>query len=92
MITKAKELFRCKIWVGNNKDIIRFVQKKLFELGFTWNSNKEYETYTGGYYLYGNDGLRIYRNPSRTSFENHKHKEIKLKKLISEKELNYYKL
>lgn len=44
-INEVKEEVRpnfinCKIWIGDNPELCRKVQEKLFELGYTWNGEK----------------------------------------------------
>lgn len=35
---KKEDLYNTKIWIGNDEELSRKVQERLFELGFRWNS------------------------------------------------------
>lgn len=68
----------CKIWIGNNPELSREVQEKLFELGYGWSSGTKFivdYTYGSSLFLYPYNTLS-YGRYNKSDFDNEPKKEI----------------
>lgn len=72
-----KDFKNCKIWIGDNPDLCRKVQEKLFELGHEWNvGGKVYKFLNAAYLSIWADGYITHGTIDKEEFEKNKKTEI----------------
>lgn len=83
--TKPFDLSNTKIWIGDNQELSRAVQKKAFELGWDWIGGNKTPQFLDGKSLYfWRDKEIAYSDGSKTSFDNDSKREIFASDLMSE--------
>lgn len=83
--TKPFDLSDTKIWIGDNQELSRAVQKKAFELGWDWIGGNKTPQFLDGKSLYfWKDKEIAYSDGSKTSFDNDSKREIFASDLMSE--------
>lgn len=84
-ITK-EDFHNCKIWIGDNPELSKKVQEKLFELGFRWasGSNCFDGLYSKVLFIYGNIGIQYssYLN-NLEQFKKYPEKEITPEQILA---------
>jgi hypothetical protein len=65
-----------KIWTGNNPDLSRRVQEKLFELGHKWGLNERRVMYTDSYALFSDNLTLSFLGNDRKWFDKNTNVEI----------------
>jgi hypothetical protein len=79
------DLTNTKIWIGDNQELSRAVQKKAFELGWDWISGNKTPQFLDGKSLYfWKDKEIAYSDGSKTSFDKDSKREIFASDLMSE--------
>jgi len=79
---KKEDLYNAKIWIGDNEELSRKIQEKLFELGFEWGIGKIHSKNITSIYLNPGNKLGEMKCKSNNEFFNsHKFKEITLSDL-----------
>ena len=69
----------CKIWIGNNPELCRKIQEKLFELGYNWGrfgDDQNIKSYNINYLIIYEDGSLFKSSFKRAEFALHNYKEI----------------
>lgn len=89
MLTKEitkEDLHNCKIWIGDNPELNRKVQEKLFELGFSWASGSIVPDFLDSkvLFIYDNVGIKYssYLN-NLEQFKKYPEKEITPEQILS---------
>lgn len=75
-----KKLIHTKVYVNGKSEEI---QKKLFELGFTWLSSETRVQKTNQPFLYLNDSLIMVSSNNMLHFRDHQYKEISVEDILS---------
>jgi hypothetical protein len=65
-----------KIWIGNNPDLSRRVQERLFELGHKWGLNERWVMYTDSYALFSDNLTLSFLGNDRKWFDENTNVEI----------------
>lgn len=92
--TKELDLSNTKIWIGDNEELSKRVQERLFELGWEWNAGGQFfQQKATSLYLKGNKKL-LYSTGNKKEFDKEKWREIfesdlfpETKKIVSTQEM-----
>lgn len=86
---KMKDLTNTKIWIGDDSELSEKVQKRLFELGYSWSlSGKSIIKIKAGIYIDVDKPKTIYKSIDKSSFNSRDIKEIFLSDLFEGEDLS----